>query len=219
MSRLGPIVRGAAGIALIIGYEVGAHRAVSTPGLEPLGLALVLAPALVLGLGYAARSPRRAVLLPLAVIAAAGLWLARGALVRHYEWGLFLEHVLFNSALGYLFGRTLAQGRVPLCTQFAAMVRGTPLAPEIAVYTRRVTVAWTLFFAAIVAVSTVLFATVPIEAWSTFANYLTLPLAALMFIAEHACRRFALPGIRSSGMLESVRAYRRSTAARPASVR
>lgn len=215
MSRLRPIVRGAAGVALVIGYEAGAHRAVSTPGLEPLGLALVLGPALVLALGYAARSPRRAALLPLVAIAAAALWFLRGALVRHYEWGLFLEHVLFNGALGYLFGRTLARGRVPLCTQFAAMVRGTPLAPEIAAYTRRVTVVWTLFFAVVVAVSTLLFATVPIRAWSTFANYLTLPLAALMFVAEHACRRFALPGIRSTGMLESIRAYRRSTAGRP----
>jgi len=98
-------------------------------------------------------------------------------------------------------------------------VRGNPLAPEIAVYTRRVTAAWTLFFAFVVAVSTLLFATVPIEVWSTFANYLTLPLTALMFIAEHACRRFALPGVRSSGMVASIRAYRRSTAGRPAAQR
>ena len=151
--------------------------------------------------------------------AAAGLWVVRGALVRHYEWGLYLEHVLFNGALGCLFGRTLVQGRVPLCTQFAAMVRGSPLAPEIAAYTRHVTAAWTLFFALVVAVSTLLFATASIEAWSTFANYLTLPLAALMFLAEHLCRRFALPGIHSSGMLESIRAYRRSTAGRPAHIR
>lgn len=219
MSRLRPIVRGAAGAALIIGYEVGAHRAVSTPGLEPLGLALVLAPAFILAFGYAGRSPRRAVLLPLVAIVAVGVSLAWGSLVRHYTWGLFLEHVLFNGALGYLFGRTLANGRVPLCTQFATMVRGNPLAPEIAAYTRRITAAWALFFAVIVAVSTLLFATASIETWSTFANYLTLPLAALMFIVEHACRRFALPGIRSSGMLESVRAYRRSTAGRPAALR
>lgn len=220
MNRLGPIVRGATGAALVIGYEAGVHHAVSTPGLERVGLALVLAPALVLALGFAARSPRRALLLPLFAIIAAGLWLVRGSLVRHYEWGLFLEHILFNGALGYLFGSTLAGGREPLCSQFAAMVRGGPLPPEIAAYTRLVTAAWTLFFAAIVAISALLFATASIQAWSTFANYLTLPLAALMFVAEHACRRLALPGIRSSGMLESIRAYRRSsTGARPAQLR
>ncbi|GLU30602.1 hypothetical protein WKR88_00735 [Trinickia caryophylli] len=221
MNRSGShaIVRGVAGAALIVAYEAGAHHAVSTPGLERLGLGLVLAPAGMLALGMAARSPRRALLLPLFVLAAAAVWMSRGALARHYGWGLYLEHVLFNGALGYLFGRSLAAGREPLCTQFAAMVRGRPLAPEIAAYTRRITVAWTLFFAAIVAVSTALFAKASLEAWSTFANYLTLPLAGLMFAVEHACRRIALPGVRASGMLESIRAYRRSVGPGPAGLR
>lgn len=215
MKRIGSIARGMSGAVLVIGYEAGAHHVAGTPGLEGLGLALVLAPAAVLALGAALRSPRRVLLLPLVAVAAAVLWFARGALVRHYEWGLFLEHALFNGALGYLFGRTLARGGEPLCSRFAAMVHGRPLAPEIAAYTRLVTAAWTAFFVGIVAVSALLFATASLETWSTFANYLTLPLVALMFIGEHACRRFALPGVRRSGMLESFRAYRRSMHAGP----
>lgn len=216
VNRLRSIARGAAGCAPVVGYEAGAHYAVTTPGLQGVGLALVVVPALAVVLGIAARSPRRAWLLPLVAVGTAALWLARGYLERHYEWGLYLEHVLFNGALGYCFGRTLARGREPLCSQFAAMARGGPLMPEIAAYTRRVTVAWTLFFAAVIGVSTLLFATASIETWSTFANYLTLPLAALFFVVEHAWRRFALPGVRSSGMLASIRAYRRSTGARAA---
>lgn len=219
MNRFGSIAREAAGVALVVAYEIGAHHAVTTPGLEGLGLALVLAPAAILALSFAAGSRYRFALMPLAAGAACALWIARGSLARHYEWGLFLEHVLFNGALGYLFGRTLGRGRQPLCSQFAAMVRGSPLAPEIAAYTRRITVAWVVFFAAIVAVSTLLFVTASIEVWSTFANYLTLPLAALMFVAEHALRRFALPGVEPSGLLESVRAYRRSPVTRPLSSR
>ncbi|RDU96499.1 hypothetical protein [Trinickia dinghuensis] len=217
MNRSGSIsiARGVGGAALVLAYEAGAHHAVSTPGLEGLGLALVLAPAAVLALGAALRSPRRFLLLPLMAIVCALLWVSRAALVRHYEWGLFLEHVMFNGALGYLFGRTLARGREPLCSRFAAMVHGRPLAPEIAAYTQRITVAWTCFFGAVVAVSALLFAAASIEAWSTFANYLTLPLVVLMFVAEHACRRFALPNVRRSGMLESFRAYRRSSRAGP----
>lgn len=215
MKRTGSIARGMASAVLVIAYEAGAHHAVGTPGLEGLGLTLVLAPAAALALGTVLRSPRRFLLLPLVAAAAAVVWVSRGALVRHYEWGLFLEHVLFNGALGYLFGRTLVRGREPLCSRFAAMVHGRPLAPEIAAYTRCITAAWTSFFAGVVAVSALLFATASIETWSTFANYLTLPLAALMFIGEHACRRFALPNVRRSGMAESFRAYRRSTGAGP----
>ena len=213
MTPTGSIVRAAAGAALVVAYEAGAHHAVGTPGLEGLGLTLVLAPAAILAFGAALRSPRRFLLAPPMAVVAAMLWMLRGALVRHYEWGLFLEHVLFNGTLGYVFGRTLAPGREPLCSRFAAVVHGRPLAPEIAVYTRRITAAWTCFFAVIVIVSALLFATASIEAWSTFANYLTLPLVATMFLAEHACRRFALPGVRRSSIAESFRAYRRSTRA------
>ena len=213
MNRSSSIVRAAGGAGLVIAYEAGAHHAVSTPGLEGLGLTLVLAPAVTIAAALALRSPRRFVYLPLAAIAIATLWSLRAPLVRHYEWGLFLEHALFNGALGYLFGRSLAPRREPLCSQFAAIVHGRPLAPRIAAYTRRITAAWALFFAAVVAVSALLFATASIETWSTFANYLTLPLVVLMFTAEHACRRLALPDVRRSSMVESFRAYRRSTQA------
>ena len=68
------------------------------------------------------------------------------------------------------------------------MIHGA-VTPAVARYTRQITLAWTLFFVAIAAVSTLLFATAPIVTWSTFANYLSLPLVAVMFAAEHACRR------------------------------
>jgi uncharacterized membrane protein len=219
VNRVSSIARPLGGAALVVAYEAGAHHAVSTPGLAGLGLTLVFAPAAIVAAGLAMRSPRRFVYLPLVAAAVAMSWTLRGPLVRHYEWGLFLEHILFNTALGCLFGRSLAPGREPLCSQFAAIVHGRPLAPQIAAYTRRITAAWALFFAAIVTVSALLFATASIEAWSTFANYLTLPLVALMFAAEHACRRLALPNVRRSSMLESFRAYRRSTQARLAQLR
>jgi uncharacterized membrane protein len=214
VNRFGSNAREAAGAALVFGYEIGAHHAVATPGLASLGLALVVAPAAIFAFGAALGSPYRFAVMPLFAAVAALCWVSRGTLARHYEWGLFLEHVLFNGALGYLFGRTLAPGREPLCSRFAAMLRGSPLAPEVASYTRRITAAWAIFFAMIVAVSVVLFSTAPIEAWSTFANYLTLPLVALMFVVEHACRRLALPDVKSSALLDTIRAYRRSTGMR-----
>lgn len=209
MNRIGSIARGIAGATLVIAYEAGAHHVVGTPRLAGLGLALVLAPAALLALGTALSSPRRILLLPL-LAAAVALWISRGVLVRHYEWGLFLEHALVNGALGWVFGRTLARGREPLCSRFAAMVHGRPLAPEVAAYTRRITAAWTSFFVVVVTVSALLFATASLDTWSTFANYLTLPLAVLMFVGEHACRRIALPHVRRSSIVESFRAYRSS---------
>lgn len=205
----GGFVRAALAIAAVAAYQLLAHHAVATPGEHGLGLAMALLPPLAIALAAAVRSPQRAAWLPLWALAAAALWAARTPLARHFEWGLYIEHVSFNLGMALLFGRTLVLGRVPLCTQFAAMIRGA-LSPAIARYTRRITLAWTLFFVATAAVSTLMFALAPIVAWATFANYVALPLVGAMFVAEHACRRFALPRERHSGMLAAMRAYRQS---------
>ena len=207
MSRPVRIARAAAGIAFVAGYEIGAHYAVSTPGLQTVGLALALTPLMALTLTAALQPARRAWLLPLWLAACAALWLMRATLARHFEWGLYLEHVSFNLAMAALFGRTLLGGREPLCSRFAAMVHGS-LTPAVATYTRRITLAWAIFFIAIAGVSTLLFASSSIVVWSTFANYLMLPLVALMFIGEYGCRRFALPSEPRAGILEGFNAYR-----------
>jgi uncharacterized membrane protein len=69
-----------------------------------------------------------------------------------------------------------------------------------------------VFFAAMASVSTLLFFLAPLTAWSVFDNFLTLPLVALMFIAEYRVRRRALPGMQHAHILDAVRAFRDSTA-------
>lgn len=195
---------------MIAAYQIGAHYAASTPGAHVLGLALVIVPLLAATFSAAIRSAQRAWLLPLWILACVALWSVRAPLTRHFGWGLYLENLSFNLALAWMFGRTLARGREPLCTRLATMVHG-PLAAPVARYTRQVTLAWVFFFVGIAAVSTLLFATTSIVVWSTFANYLSLPLVAAMFMAEYACRRIALPGMRRSTPLDAIRAYWRST--------
>jgi len=211
MSAPSSFARTALAAAAVAAWQALAHHAVATPGEHGLGLAMALLPPLAVALAAAARSPHRRWPLPLWALVAAALWAARTPLAQHFAWGLYLEHVSFNLGMAWVFGRTLASGRVPLCTQFATMARGS-LTPAVARYTRQVTVAWTMFFVAIAAVSTLMFAVAPIVAWATFANYLALPLVGAMFVAEHGCRRFALPRERHSGMLDAIRAYRQSSA-------
>jgi uncharacterized membrane protein len=210
MTTLNDIARGAAVVGMIAAYQIGAHYAASTPGAHVFGLALVIAPLLAAMFSAAIRSEHRAGLLPLWSLACVALWIIRAPLARHFGWGLYLENLSFNLALAWMFGRTLTLGREPLCTRLATMVHG-PLAAPVARYTRQVTLAWVLFFAGIAAVSTLLFTTTSIVVWSTFANYVSLPLVAVMFMAEYACRRFALPGMRRSTPLDAIRAYWRST--------
>ena len=87
-----------------------------------------------------------------------------------------------------------------------------PLTPQHELYARQVTVAWTLFFAAMALTSTLLFFLAPLASWSVFANFLTLPLVALMFIAEYWVRRWVLPDMQDAHILDALRAYRNSSA-------
>jgi uncharacterized membrane protein len=87
-----------------------------------------------------------------------------------------------------------------------------PLTPRHEIYARQVTVAWTVFFAAMALISTALFFAAPLATWSVFANFMTLPLVALMFIAEYLVRRRLLPDVRHTHILDAVRAFRNTPA-------
>jgi uncharacterized membrane protein len=159
-------------------------------------------------------------ILELALVVACGLayallghWLsteagraALGPLAPYLAWFYYLQHVGMFLALGLWFGATLRPGREALVTRFARR-SGEPLGPSGLAYTRRVTLAWTVFFAAVVGTSTLLFFLAPLEAWSVFANLLTLPLSVAMFGAEYAVRLRTHPELCHGGVMRSVRAF------------
>jgi uncharacterized membrane protein len=131
---------------------------------------------------------------------------ALGALGPWLAWFYYLQHVGMFLALGAWFGATLRPGREALVTRFARHA-GQALSASGLAYTRRVTLAWTAFFAAVAGVSTLLFFLAPLEAWSVFANLLTLPLSVAMFAAEYGVRLRAHPELCHGGVMRSVRAF------------
>jgi hypothetical protein len=89
------------------------------------------------------------------------------------------------------FALTLRTGREPLITAMTRRLHGE-ISDELVVYTRRVTIAWSCFFAAQLATSATLFLFAPIVVWSFFVNVLDIPLVLMMFTAEYACRLYCL---------------------------
>jgi uncharacterized membrane protein len=128
----------------------------------------------------------------------------------------YLQNVGATLAIGALFGRTLFGNQDPLVTQFAKLADSGEISPAKARYTRQVTIAWTLFFAISALISSGLFWLAPAAAWSVFANLLSLPLLALMFIGEHLVRFRVLPPEDRAGFADTIRGYRASMAARRA---
>ena len=108
--------------------------------------------------------------------------------------------------LAFVIGSTLAAGREPLVSALARRVHGR-LTPAMAAYSRKVNVAWTLYFVAMALVSDVVFATAPFALWATFANLVT-PLAIVaMFVGEYLLRYRLHPEFERATLAQAVRAY------------
>jgi uncharacterized membrane protein len=194
-------------IVLLLGaYAALVHYSNSNPNAKPLGAVLAITPVMALGLGLAWRSSHRLAAIAVALVLSALIVSRWRMLESRYSLVYLLEDATVYGLLSFAFARSLAKDRVPLCSYWASLVHGS-LPPVVARYTRRVTAAWAVFFALVVATSMVLYAWAPLPLWSAFANFVTLPLIALMFVSEYALRHKALPPSHRTGLLRSVRAF------------
>ena len=212
MTEHGPrstVVSTAVAGTVVLGYAVLVHLSTVHAGHSDLGAFLTIGPVGLLALGLAWRSPQRLVGLAACLVAAALIaWYWR-ALRAHFVWLYLLQQVGLYGLLGITFGRTLGRDRVPLCTRVALLVHGT-LALDALRYTRRLTIAWTLFFALITAAMLLLFRLAPLALWSTFANFGAAALVIVMFLIENRVRRRLLPDMAHVGVIATIRASARA---------
>jgi uncharacterized membrane protein len=122
-----------------------------------------------------------------------------------------IPHAMAYAFLLWWFGRTLAGGREPMVTRFARRVHGA-LPPEMERFTRNLTILWCVFFAAQLAVSALLFAFAPLEAWSAFVNLLNLPLLGLMFAGQWIYRNVRHPEFPRATMWQAIEAFTQDAA-------
>jgi uncharacterized membrane protein len=195
-----------------------AHYAIVEAHTPTLGALLSLLPVAIFGAVAARRSQRRELVGWAVALAAVALWMGWGILERNFTNLFFLEHAGMNLLLAVTFGRTLAGEREPLCTRFARIIHGT-LEPDVLRYTRQVTLAWTIFFSVLFALSCTLYLAHLIEAWSFLANFASPVLLALMFVIEYAVRLRVLPNHARIGILGGIRAFSQHMAARRAPAR
>ncbi len=203
----------AVAVVLLAMFAVAAHLSIVGGASRSIGAWMSLAPFAAIAVGVVRRPQRHryapvAVLVAAALAAAAALWLAWPLLERNFPDLLFVEHAGAYAALAFVFGRTLVDGREPLCTRFARIVHGT-LPPDVERYTRKVTVAWTLFFVAVCAVACALYAGGFIAAWSLLATLLSPLLIGVMFAVEYVVRQRALPAWKHTGILTGIGAFAR----------
>lgn len=120
----------------------------------------------------------------------------------------FIQHAGAHALLAIVFGRTLLPGETPLATRIAHAVLPS-MPPEVVRYSRGVTVAWTIYFIAMTALSVLLYFGASTATWSAFATFVSGPLVAVMFALEFALRRRVLPASHCASIAETVAGFRR----------
>lgn len=185
---------------------LGSHWLMTRGPASPWNAVAIVGPMLALAALVAWRRGQTA----LAALAA----LATGALVVQAWRGDDLsphaiyvgQHVAIHVVLAFVFGLTLQRGKEPLISALARRVHGG-LTLEMAAYSRKVTLAWTIYFVAMATLSLALYAFAPFDAWATFANLVT-PLAMLvLFVGEFLLRYRLHPEFERATLAQAVRAY------------
>jgi uncharacterized membrane protein len=205
-------------IAGIAAYQILIYALIVDQPDGGLGEGLMAAPLALVFACMLIRTPGGR--MALAVLVAMGIagwlfWKASGASPS----ALYpVPYVTVYLVLLWFFGRTLRAGRQPLITRLAMHVHGE-LPAELAAYTRNVTVAWCIFFLAMVATSILLFVFEPFPVWSAFNNLLNLPLVVAMYLCEYAWRLHRYPNFSHASIATVVRAVRNFDFNRPATGR
>jgi uncharacterized membrane protein len=172
--------------------------------LAPLGILLLVCYPLVVYVALAANRPGLAVALgtlSLALLAMAAprrfrlvamallVLVAFMGFVAGMGTGLsYAPPVAINLGLAVWFGLTLRADREPMISRFARIERGA-LPPDLVAYTRRLTLAWTLFFLVMAGSSAALAALPSPVPWAWFTSFGNWACVAAMFFGEHIYRR------------------------------
>lgn len=193
-------------VVACIAYQYLVHSSVSSSEAGPLRPVLMWLPLAAVASWAFLRSGSKV------------LWLtgiiAAGALVHVLEqqqrMGLVVSsgtaHAAVYLFLLWYFGRTLESGSVPLITRYARRVHGA-LQPGLEAYTRKLTIAWCVFFVAQLVASAVLFMFAPLSAWSVFINLFNLPLLAVMFLGDWAYRTVRHPDFPRASIWQAIQAF------------
>lgn len=188
------------------GYQWLVHSAVMEGQAESVRVSLMIVPLLALAYWVMMRARNK----PLGLFILLAVSVAIYLLEHEKHWGLAVAYGIPHAAvylfLLWFFGHTLLSGKEPLITRLARRVHGT-LPPDMEAYTRGVTLAWCVFFAAQVIVSALLFKYASLNIWSLFITIMNFPLLVLMFVSEYVYRMARHRDFPHASILKSIQAY------------
>ena len=194
---------------LILSYFVFAHIALTSDGGQHWAALIAAVPIVLWWLkalvANGASGRRRGVILSIGLIVAALAWWFWSRWVGLADWVYLLQSMGGMLLMAGVFGTSLTMKEGDWVTRMATIIHAGPLPPEIARYTRSVTIAWTIFFLLMAATSITLFAAGKREWWSAFINIFSWPLVAAAFLVEYGMRNVLHPDFEHVSFTTTIR--------------
>lgn len=189
-----------------VAYVAGCHWLMTRAPASSWNAVVVIGPMLGLLAFYAARRGQRVLTcVALAVLAGLVLQAWRGGGVAPTTLYL-MQHAGIHATLATIFALTLRPGHEPLVTALARRVHGS-LTPPMAAYSRKVTIAWSVYFAVMAVLSIVLHAMLPLDDWAVFANLVTPVAMVALFVGEYLLRYRLHPEFERATLADAMNAY------------
>lgn len=195
-------------LALVAAYAVASHLLMTHASNHPWTVAALFGPLLAAAAwsGWHTRQPRLLLGCAVALVVLVGV-VARGG-VDDVNRLYVLQHAGIHLALAFTFGITLRAGATPLIVAMGEKVHRV-FTPEMRAYARRLTLAWVIYFVAMVVVSLAVYALAPWPWWSFFCNLATPAAAVGFFVGEHGWRHWRHPHFEPVSLRAAWDAYQR----------
>lgn len=194
---------------LLVSYLAVAHIALTSEGSQQWAALIAIIPLMLWWLKALiapdASTLRRCTILLVGLVCCGLGWWFWSRWVGYAEWVYLLQSVGSMLLMASVFGVSLTMKEGDWVTRLATIIHGGSLPPEIARYTRNVTVAWTLFFLLMATTSMALFVSGQREWWSAFINLFSWPLVAAAFLVEYGIRKLLHPNFEHVSFSTTIR--------------
>jgi uncharacterized membrane protein len=176
-------------VGVLAAYPLFVYVGISRFGVGPV--AAVLAAACLLRLlVLRSRGGAQPFMKQLVFVCVGGMVLAVASFLAESETAVLYYPVLVNAGLLAVFAASLVTP--PSIVERLARIRDPDLPPRAVAYTRRVTIAWTVFFAVNGGVALYTAAWTPLATWALYNGFIAYFLIAAMFGVELAIRSIVI---------------------------